>query len=229
MAGLEGKDEITMHTLDLINSKDELSVLCLGAHADDIEIGCGGTVLRLIGECAAVNAHWIILSNSSNERREAEARRSAEAFLEGAKSKTVVVKHFRDGFFPYSGPVVKEYFEELKGLVRPDVIFTHCRNDLHQDHQLVSSLTWNTFRDHLVLEYEVPKYDGDLGSPNLFATLDEATCRRKIDIILRCFESQRSKHWFTGDVFESMLRLRGLECNSPTRFAEAFYAHKAVV
>ena len=218
-----------MHTLDLIHSKKELSVLCLGAHADDIEIGCGGTILRLLGECTDATVYWIVLSHSASPLRESEARRSADVFLANAKKSEVIIKNFRDGFFPYIGAQVKDFFEELKGHVRPDMIFTHHRGDLHQDHRLVSELTWNTFRDHLVLEYEIPKYDGGLGSPNFFVSLSESQCRRKVGAIVENFASQNTKHWFTKDVFESLLRLRGLESNSPTRFAEAFYAHKAVI
>jgi LmbE family N-acetylglucosaminyl deacetylase len=218
-----------MHTLDLIHGKKELSILCLGAHADDIEIGCGGTILRLQSEYANLNVLWIVLSHSSNPQRESEARHSAEAFLASAKNSEVIIKNFRDGFFPYIGAQIKDFFEELKDHVRPDVVFTHFRHDLHQDHRLVSELTWNTFRDHFILEYEIAKYDGDLGSPNFFVRLNEAVCRRKVEYLLEKFASQNAKHWFTKDVFESMLRLRGLESNSPTRFAEAFYAHKISV
>jgi LmbE family N-acetylglucosaminyl deacetylase len=218
-----------MHTLNLIHGKKELSILCLGAHADDIEIGCGGTILRLQSECANLKVHWIVLSHSSSSQRESEARRSAEAFLSNAKTSEVIIKNFRDGFFPYIGAQIKDFFEEMKSHVRPDVIFTHFRRDLHQDHRLVSELTWNTFRDHFILEYEIPKYDGDLGSPNFFVSLAEAVCRRKVEYVLENFASQNAKHWFTKDVFESLLRLRGLESNSPTRYAEAFYGHKITV
>jgi LmbE family N-acetylglucosaminyl deacetylase len=186
-------------------------------------------VLRLLQECGEVSVHWVVFSCSGNPKREAEARASAEAMLAGAKEKEIIIKDFRDGFFPYTGVEVKEFFEELKGQVRPDVVFTHHREDLHQDHRLVSSLTWNTFRDHLILEYEIAKYDGDLGSPNLFVSLDEDICRRKVENLLENFKSQVNKHWFSKDVFEAMLRLRGLQCNSPSGFAEGFYAKKLVI
>jgi LmbE family N-acetylglucosaminyl deacetylase len=218
-----------MRRLLLGGNKEKLRILCLGAHADDIEIGCGGTVLRLLQECGEVSVHWVVFSCSGNPKREAEARASAEAMLAGAKEKEIIIKDFRDGFFPYTGVEVKEFFEELKGQVRPDVVFTHHREDLHQDHRLVSSLTWNTFRDHLILEYEIAKYDGDLGSPNLFVSLDEDICRRKVENLLENFKSQVNKHWFSKDVFEAMLRLRGLQCNSPSGFAEGFYAKKLVI
>ena len=202
-------------------------MLCLGAHCDDIEIGCGGTVLRLLGEHPGLEVHWVVLS--SDAVRAAEARQSADLFLAHAGARTVTIHDFRNGFFPYVGASIKEYFERLKGEVAPDLILTHNRHDLHQDHRVVSELTWNTFRDHLILEYEIPKYDCDLGRPNLFVPLAEAVCRRKIDHLLLCFATQKNKHWFTRETFQALLRLRGVECNSPSGYAEAFYSHKLLV
>jgi LmbE family N-acetylglucosaminyl deacetylase len=199
-------------------------VLCLGAHCDDLEIGCGGTVLKLADGPNPPAFTWVVFT--SNATREAEAWRSAEAFLRHAPSSRIMIKKFRDGFLPYEGGVVKEEFEELKGLMAPDLILTHHRDDLHQDHRLISELTWNTFRDHLILEYEIPKYDGDLGRPNLFVPLEEPVCRQKIDTILSCFPSQTAKRWFSPEVFRSLLRLRGMECNAPSNHAEAFYCRK---
>jgi LmbE family N-acetylglucosaminyl deacetylase len=207
----------------------KLRILCLGAHADDIEIGCGGTILRLLKEHGDVDVHWVVFSASGNPQREAEAKQSAESILATSRSKTVIIRDFRDGFFPYIGAEVKEFFETLKGQIRPDVIFTHYRNDLHQDHRLLSNLTWNTFRDHLVLEYEIAKYDGDLGSPNFFVPLDADTSKAKVAVLIENFESQKEKHWFSRDVFEAMLRVRGLQCNSQSGFAEAFYSHKVIM
>ena len=200
-------------------------MLALGSHADDIEIGCGGTLLRLAAE-RDLDVRWVVLSAS--EERAAEARRSAEAFLGGAAGSHVAVEGFRDAFFRYGGEV-KEYFERLKAEVAPDLILTHHGSDLHQDHRLVAELTWNTFRDHLILEYEIPKYDGDLGSPNAFVHLDEATARRKAALLLDWFPSQRSKPWFTEDLFLALMRLRGMEAASPSGFAEGFYARKLVL
>jgi LmbE family N-acetylglucosaminyl deacetylase len=203
-------------------------VLCLGAHSDDIEIGCGGTLLKLARESRqrgqGLIVRWIVFS--ADAAREAEARRSADLFLADASSKEVIVHHFRDGFFPFVAAQVKEAFEAMKSQFVPDVIFTHTRDDLHQDHALLANLTWNTFRDHLVMEYEVPKYDGDLGRPNAFVPLDRATCDAKITHLMDCFESQRGKQWFTEETFRAMLRLRGLECNAPGKYAEAFYSRK---
>ncbi|MGH8908583.1 MAG: PIG-L deacetylase family protein [Egibacteraceae bacterium] len=201
-------------------------VLVLGAHCDDIEIGCGGTILRLVEQCAPLSVYWLVLSGS--KERAGEAAASAAAFLSGADGQ-VVVRGFRDGFFPWSGAEIKEVFEELKGLVAPDVIFTHRREDAHQDHRLVAELTWNTFRDHLILEYEIPKYEGDLTAPNLFVPLDERTGARKVELLLKGFPSQRHRQWFDADAFWSILRLRGIESNSPTRYAEGFSCRKLVL
>jgi len=201
-------------------------VLCLGAHCDDLEIGCGGTVLNLAEGPNPPAFTWVVFTSDSV--REVEALRSAAMLLRKAPSARVVIKKFRDGFLPYEGGLVKEVFEELKGTVSPDLVLTHYRGDLHQDHRLVSDLTWNTFRDHLILEYEVPKYDGDLGTPNLFVPLDESLCHRKLDIILTSFASQRDKRWFSEELFRSLLRFRGMECNAVSNYAEAFYCRKMV-
>ncbi len=215
-----------MMDLKFAQRGDTLKVLCLGAHSDDIEIGCGGTVLKLIEGYKRVAFDWVVLSADEKRRKEAEA--SAAVFLAGAGHRKVVVKKFRDGFFPYAGGEIKEYFEELKRTIDPDLIFTHCRQDLHQDHRLVSELTWNTFRDHLILEYEITKYDGDLGAPNVFAHLDEAACGTKIRYVLKHFKTQAGNSWFTEDAFRALLRLRGIESNAPAGYAEAFYNRKLI-
>jgi LmbE family N-acetylglucosaminyl deacetylase len=202
-------------------------VLCLGAHSDDIEIGCGGTILHLLEGSSRLEIYWMVLC--SNPERAKEAKRSANALLRGAHKKTVVIKTFRDGFLPYIGAPVKECFEELKKSFAPDLIFTHFRSDLHQDHRMMCELTWNTFRNHLILEYEVPKYDADLGSPNFFVPLSAATTRKKIKALMRYFGTQRSKQWFSEDLFEGLMRLRGIEAASPTRFAEAFHCRKMLL
>ena len=200
-------------------------VLAVGCHADDIEIGCGGTMLGLVERNPDLDVTWLVLS-AEGERAD-EARAGAAAFLAGARRETtLVLESFRDGFFPYLGGEVKEVFERLKGEVSPQIVFTHTGSDLHQDHRLVSELTWNTFRDHLILEYEVPKYDADLSSPNVFVPLTEDVVRRKVEALLECFPSQRSKHWFTEDLFLGLMRLRGMESSSPTRFAEGFRCRK---
>jgi LmbE family N-acetylglucosaminyl deacetylase len=202
-------------------------VLCLGAHSDDIEIGCGGTILRWLEEHADLEFYWIVFG--ANRERKAEAQKSANLFLRGARKKTILVEGFRDGFFPYVGGEIKERFEALKQRFSPDVVLTHYRDDRHQDHRLVSDLTWNTFRQQLILEYEIPKYDGDLGQPNLFVHLSEPLCRKKIRYILGTFKTQREKHWLSEDTLRALLRLRGVESNSPHRFAEAFYCRKMVL
>jgi LmbE family N-acetylglucosaminyl deacetylase len=203
------------------------SLLCLGAHSDDIEIGCGGTILSLLEQYDNVSVRWIVFSGS--EVRACEAQASAAAFLNRAKSKEIIVKSHRDGFFPYSGPSLKEDFESLKIGCDPDLIFTHYGQDRHQDHRIISELTWNTFRNHMILEYEIPKYDGDFGQPNFFVPLSRSACTKKVSILLETFKSQESKQWFDEQMFQAILRLRGMEANSPTRYAEAFYCRKAVL
>jgi LmbE family N-acetylglucosaminyl deacetylase len=202
-------------------------VLAIGAHPDDIEIGCGGTILKLVEQGSVSAIWWVVLSGE--DERAGEAQASAGALLDGAVEKRVIVRDFKDGFFPYDGGELKAFFETLKREFSPDVVFTHQRNDLHQDHRTTCELTWNTFRDHLILEYEVPKYDGDMGSPNLFVPLDDDLCRQKVDHLLDHFASQRDKRWFKEDLFSGLLRLRGMECQSPTSYAEAFYCRKAVL
>ena len=202
-------------------------VLCIGAHSDDIEIGCGGTVLSLIEARDNLEFLWMVLSSSPERAK--EAQRSARAFLRGTRAKTIVVKSFRDGFLPYIGAPVKECFEELKNTFVPDAIFTHYRYDLHQDHRLVSELTWNTFRDHLILEYEIPKYEGDLGSPNFFVPLSKSLCQRKVRSLMRYFGTQRKRKWFSEDLFLGLMRLRGIEAASPTNYAEAFHCRKVML
>ena len=202
-------------------------LLCLGAHSDDIEIGCGGTILRLLDEFPGISIHWIVFGASGQRAR--EATRSAEAFLKDARSQTIEVKGFRDGYLPYIGGEVKDVFEGLKAGPPPDLILTHYRHDLHQDHRLICELTWNTFRDHLIWEYEVPKYDGDLGTPNLYVSLTGEMCRRKTDHLMKHFRTQRSKRWFTRDVFMGLMRLRGIEAAGPHPYAEAFYGRKVLI
>ena len=201
-------------------------ILALGAHADDIEIGCGGTILRFLEEDPATEVVWVVFGASGQRKTEAAA--SANLFLANARKKEIVVKEFRDGYFPYAGSDIKDFFESLKQKYSPDLILTHYREDLHQDHRLVSELTWNTFRNHLILEYEIVKYDGDLGAPNLFVHLTESVARKKIQTIVQCFKSQKDKNWFTEDVFSSILRLRGVESNAADKYAEAYYCRKIV-
>ena len=206
--------------------RSDFRLLCVGAHSDDIEIGCGGTILRLLEENPEVGVRWVVLGAA--EQRVNEAVESANLFLADARRKEITIKGFRDGFFPYIGAEIKDFFEELKRECSPDLILTHYRQDLHQDHRLVSELTWNTFRNHLILEYEIVKYDGDIGSPNFFVHLSDSICRKKVQNIVKCFASQKHKNWFTEDAFLSILRLRGLESNAPHRYAEGYYCRKIV-
>ena len=217
-----------MLNLHLSAGGDSLaSVLCLGAHSDDIEIGCGGTILKLLQSNPALEVHWVVLSADAVRAEEAEA--SARAFLGARSEARIVVKGFPESYFPYQGGEIKRYFDQLGGTISPDVVFTHFRDDLHQDHRMVSDLTWNTFRDHLVVEYEIPKYDGDLGRPNAYVVLDAPQCEQKIEHILKFFRTQEGKHWFSADTFWAMLRLRGIEARSPSGFAEAFHCRKLIV
>lgn len=203
-----------------------LQVLCLGCHSDDIEIGCGGAILQLAKRYPGCTFHWVVLSAVGV--RETEARRSAALFADYITLRGPVLKNFPDGFMPYVGEEVKRVFEDLKGMVSPDLIFTTSRKDAHQDHRLVAELTWNTFRDHLILEYEIPKYDGDLGQPNVFAPLEVEIYERKITHLMEAFQSQHAKRWFDRSTFLSLMRLRGMECNSASGYAEAFYCRKLV-
>jgi LmbE family N-acetylglucosaminyl deacetylase len=200
--------------------------LFLGAHCDDVEIGCGGTLVRLIQDYPGISIVWVTFSG--NDVRERETRAAAARLLRGARDPRVIVHRFRNGYFPWVGGEIKDAFEALKREVRPDVIFTHLRDDLHQDHRAVAELTWNTFRDHLILEYEIPKYDGDLGAPNVFMPLDSAQCEEKVAALLSCFPSEAGKHWFSRETFMGLMRLRGMECNAPSGYAEAFYCRKMV-
>jgi len=200
-----------------------LTVLCLGAHSDDIEIGCGGTILRLAKQYPNSVFHWVVFS-ALGERAE-EAERAAKLFAGTTALRGPMLKGFQDGFMPFVGGEVKAIFEELKA-TSPDLIFTHNRHDAHQDHRLLGELSWNTFRDHLILEYEIPKYDGDLGQPNFFVPLDSELCEKKVHYLLEAFRSQERKRWFGQDTFLSLMRLRGMECNAPSGYAEAFFCRK---
>ncbi|MFL5313297.1 MAG: PIG-L deacetylase family protein [Myxococcales bacterium] len=215
-----------MRKLPLLQGQDARRILFLGAHADDIEIGCGGTVLRLAAERSDLEVRWIVFS--ATPERLAEARASATAFLAGVPRATVVVRDYRDGYLPWSGASIKDELESVKREFVPDLIFTHYRGDLHQDHRLISDLTWNTWRNQLILEYEIPKFDGDFGSPNFFSHLSRATLQRKIDLVLQHFATQAGKQWFSADLFQAVARIRGMECVAPESVAEAFYCRKAV-
>ena len=204
-----------------------LKVLCLGAHSDDIEIGVGGTLLGWIASGAKLDVHWCVLSACGPRR--AEAMAGADAILEGAAARRIKCAEFRDGHFPHQGAKIKAWIENLKTRVNPDVVFTHRGDDAHQDHREVSRLTWNTFRDSVVLEYEIPKWDGDLGQPNFYVGMSEEIMEEKIKILQACFGTQRSKDWFDADTFRGLARLRGMECRAPGRFAEGFVARKLLI
>jgi LmbE family N-acetylglucosaminyl deacetylase len=218
------KESINMIKVNILNENTTgKKILCLGAHSDDIEIGMGGTIRRLVRDNPGLEITWVVFSAIGE--RGVEARKSAEEFLRDVQQKTILTYEFRDGYFPYRGAEVKDLFEQLKNAT-PDIIFTHYRHDLHQDHRLLNELTWNTWRDHFILEYEIPKYDGDLGSPNLFVNLDDELVQKKVDLLMRFFQTQNNKHWFSPETFRALMRLRGIECKSPGGYAEAFYGRK---
>ena len=210
------------------NGKSQFKVLCLGCHSDDIELGCGGTILQWLSSYKNLEITWVVFSSGGSER-EKEARAGAELFLKQAKRKDVMVKDFRNGFFPFDGKNIKTVFEDELKKTSPDVILTHNRKDAHQDHRQIAELTWNTFRDHLILEYEIPKYDGDMGQPNLFVHLNAQASKRKVSYLMKAFQSQHGKHWFQEATFFSLMRLRGMECNAPSGHAEAFYCRKVLL
>lgn len=216
-----------MRVLDLARPNEKLSVLCLGAHSDDIEIGAGGTILGWIASGLRLEVHWCVLSAIGPRAAEAEA--SAVAFLAGAASSRIELAQFENSYFPYQGREIKAWLDGLRTRVDPDVILTHRRADAHQDHREICQLTWNLFRDHLILEYEVPKWDGDLGRPNVYVPLTAAALERKIELLLTHFGTQRSKDWFDADTFRGLARLRGMECRAPERWAEAFMLRKATI
>jgi LmbE family N-acetylglucosaminyl deacetylase len=199
-------------------------VLCFGAHADDIEIGAGGTILSLIHANPTVEFYWVVFSG--NAIRRAEARASAKAFLSGAKSARIWTERFRESYFPSQWPTIKARFEQIRKRFDPDLVLTHSREDRHQDHRVLSDLAWNTFRNHLILEYEILKYDGDLATPNFYVPLSRELVQRKIDLLAKHFRSQAGKHWFTADAFQALMRIRGVECAAPQTYAEAFYSRK---
>lgn len=204
-----------------------LRILCLGCHSDDIEIGCGGSILQFTADYDRLEVYWVVFSAIGV--RAFEAKQAVAAFVAPSRLKGAYLHTFQDGFMPFVGAEIKKAFEELKLALSPDLIFTHYRSDAHQDHRLIGELTWNTFRDHLILEYEVPKYDGDMGRPSVFVPLAKEVCERKVDLLVGTFKSQGAKPWFDRDTFLGLMRLRGMECNSPSGYAEAFYGRKLVL
>lgn len=218
-----------MRPLSLLGraGRQRLNILCLGAHCDDVDIGCGGALLSLLSRHPATDVTWVIFS--AHGEREKELRASARRFLRSAASSRIVTRNYRDGFMPAQFKAIKEDFESLKKLPQPDVIFTHRRDDRHQDHRLVAELTWNTYRDHLILEYEVAKYEGDLTTPSAYVGLEPAEVERKIRILLGSYRSQHSKRWFTADTFRGLMRLRGIESGAVSGWAEGFHASKLLL
>jgi LmbE family N-acetylglucosaminyl deacetylase len=215
----------TNSTIQLAHKR--LNILCIGAHPDDIELGCGGTILKLLQTHPGSRVVWVVLTARGDRKK--EAVKSAAAFLRGAGSTKLITKSFRESYLPYQGKEVKECFDTLPHVIDPDLIFTHYRHDLHQDHRVVCELTWNTYRRHQILEYEIPKYDGDLGQPNLYVSLTDEVSQEKVQLLMDGFLTQRYKPWFTEDTFYGLLRIRGIESPAVTKYAEAFYARKVVL
>jgi LmbE family N-acetylglucosaminyl deacetylase len=213
-----------MLNLSLGGAQRPLKILCLGAHSDDVEIGCGGTLLKLLALHPGSSVTWVVFA--ANDQREQEARASAADFLVSAGSSQVQVHRFKESYFPQVASDIKDSFEALKRTERPDVIFAHHRHDLHQDHRVVAELTWNTFRDHLILEFEIPKFEGDLGHPNVLVPLTRGQADRKVELLLKNFPSQATRAWFKPDTFHGLMSIRGIECNAPEGRAEAFHARK---
>lgn len=216
-----------MKGLSLARPGEELSILCLGAHSDDIEIGVGGTILSLIASGVRLDVHWCVLSAAGH--RGGEARASAEAFLQGAQRARIEIADFEDSYFPSQSRAIKKWLLEIRERGRPEVVFTHSRSDAHQDHREVCQLTWNVFREQLVLEYEIPKWDGDLGQPNAYVPLAAECLERKINLLHEHFGTQCAKDWFDRDTFAGLARLRGMECRAPGHYAEAFVMRKATI
>jgi len=213
-----------MLNINFFEIKKNPKILCLGAHSDDIEIGCGGTILKLLKRNQNAHIRWIVFS--ANNIRAKEAQESSSFFIKKAKSKQIYIHNFKESYFPFIGAKIKDCFEKIRKEFDPDIIYTHSRYDKHQDHKLISNLTWNTFRDHLVLEYEIPKYDGDLKNPNFYVYLDKQIVNKKVKLIYETFKSQTKKYWFSKDTFKGLMRIRGLESNSPSGYSEAFHCHK---
>lgn len=216
-----------MMGLGLVRPGERLDILCLGAHSDDIEIGLGGTLLSLIASGVRLHVHWCVFSANGDRASEAEA--SAAAFLEGAAASRIELAGFDDSYFPAQSRSIKEWLAGIRAQGRPDLVFTHARDDAHQDHREVRQLTWNLFRDHLVLEYEIPKWDGDLTQPNVYCALSNGMMEKKISLLEAHFGTQRSKDWFDAETFMGLARLRGMECRAPHRYAEAFHMRKALL
>lgn len=203
------------------------SILCLGAHADDIEIGCGASLLGWLDKNPELRVTWVVFSGAGVRQR--EATDSAQAYLSGHAGCQITIQQFPDAYFPAHWEAIKQYFAQLSQTVRADLVLTHRLEDRHQDHRVISELTWNAFRSSLILEYEIPKYEGDLGLPNVYMPVDRDLAERKLELLHRCFPTQASKDWFDRETFQGLMRLRGLECRSPSGLAEAFYARKLVL
>ena len=213
-----------MFALDPALGRDEpLRVVCLGAHADDIEIGAGGTILRLLDE--RPNTHVTHVVFSADAIRADEARAAARQLLAAAEADIHVLGH-RDGFFPFEAADIKGFAQAALEGVRPHLVLTHRRDDAHQDHRVIADLAWQTFRGATIAAYEIPKWDGDLDRPNAYVALDDATITRKLALLADHFPTQQAKGWYDDETFRGLARVRGVEAG--VRYAEAFHCTKLV-
>jgi len=201
------------------------SAMFIGAHSDDIEIGAGGLLMRLVRESPGVEITYVILSGDAT--RHNEARNAAAAFTHGCGKLDLRLASFTDRFFPAEQTQIKKYFDQLKLNTSPQLVICHKASDKHQDHRVVNELVYNTFRAHSILEYEIPKWDGDLSTPNLYVPLSDEIATQKAELLMEHFGSQRSKHWFDLETFRGLMRIRGIECNA--KYAEGFHVRKMVV
>ncbi len=201
-------------------------IVCLGAHPDDIEIGCGGTIRRWTAE-RDLEVTWAVLSGEGV--RADEARAGAATFLTDAATASVEIADFPDSRFPADWAAIKTWIHDLASRAEPDLVFTHRLEDRHQDHRVVGEIAWQAFRDAVILEYEIPKWEGDPGVANAYVSLDRETVDAKVDALLATFESQREKPWFDAETFRGLMRLRGVECHAADGYAEAFTCRKILL
>jgi LmbE family N-acetylglucosaminyl deacetylase len=200
------------------------AVVALAAHPDDLEIAAGGLLLTLAAAAPGVRVHYVLFTGSPD--RQQEARAAGPAFLPGAQL-SMATHDLPDGRLPAYWGGAKEIAEEAARELPAELVLAPARDDAHQDHRTVAELATTAFRDALVLHYEIPKWDGDVGRPNLYLPLAEPTARRKVELLHTCFPSQKDRDWWDDEVFLSLARLRGMECRA--RYAEAFVCHKAAL
>jgi LmbE family N-acetylglucosaminyl deacetylase len=201
-----------------------LSILAIGAHPDDIEIGAGGALLSLAAAYPGLQARYVVMTGTAERHQEAHS--AASAFLPSADVR-IDLHELPEGRFPAVWAQVKDALEEVARSCSPDLVLAPTRADAHQDHRTIGEIVSTVFRDQLYLGYEIPKWDGDLGQPSMYFPLSAGVARRKVELLHKCFPSQRGRDWWDDEVFLGMARLRGMECRAP--YAEAFTCTKAVI